>query len=101
MKIEIPKEFRGNWIYRQTYHWTVAMIEYEVETLYNKVDWWVSHVDSDEHRFKLMKLRKKLHYYNKQIKYCVSKMMNFNTFETKIELLEEEVNKIINLDLGE
>ena len=101
MQIEVPKELRGNWIYRQTYHWTAAMIEYGVETLYNKIDWWVRHIDSDESRFKLKKLRKKLYYYNKQINYCVSKMLNYNTYDTKIELLEEEVNKIINLDLGE
>lgn len=101
MQIEMPKELRGNWIYRQTYHWTVAMIEYGVETLYNKIDWWIRHVDIDESRFKLIKFRKKLHYYNKQVKYYVSNMWNFDKFETKIELLEEEVNKIINLDLGE
>lgn len=101
MQIEVPKELRGNWIYRQTYHWTVAMIRYEVGILYDKIDWWIRHIDSDESRFKLIKLRKKLHYYNSQVNYRVSLMLSFNTFDTKIELLEEEVNKIINLDLGE
>lgn len=101
MKIEVPKEFRGNWIYRQTYHWIVAMTEYKVEILYNKIDWWIRHVDTDEFRFRLVKLRKTLHYYNSQINYYVSKFLDFSTFDIKIELLEEEVNKIINLDLGE
>ena len=101
MKIEIPKELRGNWIYRQTYHWTASMHKYWIEVLYSQIDWWVRHVDSDESRFKLIKFRKKLYYYNKQINYCISKMLNFDKFYYKVELLEEEVNKIINLDLGE
>lgn len=101
MKIEVPKELRGNWIYRQTYHWTATMSKYGIGVLYDKIDWWVRHVDSDESRFKLRKLRKKLHYYNSQINYYISKMLDFNKFDTKVELLEEEVNKIINLDLGE
>lgn len=101
MKIEIPKELRGNWIYRQTYHWTAAMSKYGIGVLYDKIDWWIHHVDSNDSRIKLIKLRKKLRYYNSQINYYISKMLDFNTFETKIDLLEEEVNKIINLDLGE
>ena len=101
MQIEMPKELRGNWIYRQTYHWTAAMHKYGIETLYDKIDWWIRHVDSDESRFKLIKFRKKLYYYNKQINYYISKMFNFDKFYSKVELLEEEVNKIINIDLGE